>query len=139
MSSVSIKLALEARLRAMPNGLPTAWENVNFTPQANVPWQRVYVLPAESFSPAFGAGSELVQESGLLQVTLCYPLGAGTTAVLTQAERIRAWFPKGLTLTAGGVEVQITKRASVAPANRDEGWVLCSVSIPYFSNLFMGA
>ena len=136
MSVLAIRRALEQRLEALDPAFPTAWENVEFTPDGN-PWQKAYLLPNNPVSPAFSSTTELVREQGLFQVTLNYPFNKGMGDVYAKVEQVRAHFPRGLTLTSGGVNVQIEKRASVAPAMRDGGWIVVVVSIPYFANTFV--
>lgn len=136
MSVVLIRRALEQRLAALDAAFPTAWENQEYTPVSGTPFQKVFLLPNETQSPTFGS-TELIRELGLLQVSLYYPLNKGMKDVGVKAEAIRAYFPKGLSLTSGGVTVQITKRASVAPAMREGEWTVVVVSIPYFANIFV--
>lgn len=135
MSILAIRRALEQRIEALEPTFPTAWENEEFEP-GEVAFQKVFLLPNNTVSPTFGS-TELVREQGLLQISLYYPTTGGMEDVYTKVEAIRAHFPKGLTLTSGGVNVQIEKRASVAPAMRDGAWMVVVVSIPYFANIYV--
>ena len=136
MSLPEIRVALETRLNALVPAIDTAWEDVTYSPKSGVPYQQITLLPSEPGSPTIGS-SELVRELGLLQVSLYYPIGEGMKRISERAELLRSWFPKGLTLSSGGVNVTISKRASVAPANRDGEWKVLPVSIPYFANVFV--
>lgn len=136
MSVVAIRQALETRLDLLTPQIPTAWENVEYSASSGTPFQRAYLLPGNNESPVFGS-TELVRELGLFQISLYYPIGRGMKDVSERAELIRAWFPRGLTLVSGGVNVIIQKRASVAPANRDGEWTVLPLSIPYFANVFV--
>lgn len=136
MSVLAIRRALEDRLNAIVPSLPTAYENVEFSSVSGQPFQKAFLLPGNSESPTVGDALDLVHESGIFQVSLYYPLGKGMKLISERVEVIREAFPKGLTLTSGGVDVRILKRASVAPANRDGEWTVIPVSIPYFSHVF---
>lgn len=136
MSILAIRRALEGKLKLLEPAFATAYENAEFTPVSQIPFQKVFLLPNNSQSPTFGS-TELVREQGLLQVSLYFPLNKGMKDVYTKAEAIRAHFPKGLTLTSGGVNVIIEKRASVAPAMREGEWLVVVISIPYFANIFV--
>lgn len=133
MSVASIRAALEVRLSAMPT-LRTAYENVAFTPTPGEPYQRATMLPATTQNPAFG--STLKHESGIFQVSLFYPVNAGSGAAYARADAIRAHFPRGLTLTYSGSTVTIQRTPSIGPAGVDGDRYIVPVSIPYFANLF---
>lgn len=138
MSLKLIRQALETRLNAL--GLPVgtvAWENVEFTPTSGTMFQKVSLMPSETVSLNKASTTELLREQGLLQVSVYGPLNKGMKDVYDRVELIRAQFPKGLTVTAGGVNVTISKRASVAPAMRDGEWIVVPVSIPYFANIYV--
>ena len=130
MSYLSIRSVLELRLNAMTVILPTAWENVPFT-QPSTAFQRVYLLPADTNNPTYG--DSLAMESGIFQISVCYPEGNGPADALTRAEALRAWFPRGLSLTDGNVTVRISRKPSIAPAQREPGLYVIPVSISYFS------
>lgn len=132
--------ALEARLEALTPKV-TAYENATFDPSEKLTdedmfYQRAYLLPAASRSPTLGGTTELVEEKGIFQVSIYYRPDEGTAGARARAEAIRAHFPRGLTLTSGGVSVQIQQRASVGPAMSSDGWYVVPVSIPYFCYVF---
>ena len=128
----SIRAALETRLNSIASPLPTAWENVPFT-QPITAFQRAYILPANSATPSFG--DNLSMESGLLKISLCYPEGTGPAAALARALSIRAWFPRGLSVTSGGITVRISSKPSIAPALYEPGLYVVPVTIPFFCYL----
>lgn len=130
MSYALIRQALETRLNAMSPALPTAWENVSFTPVATG-YQRVNILPAETRNPTFGGG--MAMETGIMQVSLCYPIENGSATAAARAESLRAWFYRGLSLTASNVTVIIDKTPSIAPAQYEPGLYVIPVSIHFYS------
>jgi hypothetical protein len=130
MSYALIRQALEVRLNALTPPLPTAWENSSFI-QPVTAFQRVSLLPANTSNPTFG--DTLAEEKGILQVTLCYPQGNGPVDAMTRAELLRAWFPRGLSISAGGITVRIRGKPSIGPAQYEPGIYALPVSIPYFT------
>jgi hypothetical protein len=114
----------------MSPALATAWENVSFTTVATG-YQRVNILPSETRNPTFGGG--MVMESGIMQVSLCYPVGNGSATAAARAELLRAWFYRGLSLTSGAVTVIIGKTPSIAPAQFEPGLYVIPVSIHFYS------
>ena len=137
MSSLkSIKAALEARLVAIASPLPTQWENVVFTPPTDgLPYQHVDILPASPDNPTLGDG--FYRELGLMQITLSYPIGGGSGAVYSKAEAIRAWFPRGLSLTSGGITVQIPRTPAIGPKLPSPDRFVLPISVRYYADVFV--
>lgn len=134
MSYVTIRQLLEVHLNSVVGALATAWENVPYKPTVNTPYQRVNLLPAGTENPVMDgawAGSGLKREVGVLQVTLHYPLNAGTSAITTRAELLRTHFARGTILVSGGVRVVIDKTPDVARAMIDDGYFVLPVSVVY--------
>ena len=127
-----IKSALETRLKAMPNGLATAWENVSFDPPAEA-YQRADMLPAAPENPTLGDG--FYRERGLFQITLFYPLDGGGGVVYAMAEAVRSWFPRGLSLVSGGVTVRIPSTGAIGPHFRENDRFALPVRIRYFADI----
>ena len=130
MSYVAIRSALEQRLNSLMPAIPIAWENVSFTPVATG-YQRINILPSETRNPTFGGG--MVMESGIMQVSLCYPVGNGAATAAARAEELRTWFYRGLSLTESNVTVIIDKTPSIAPAQYEPGLYVIPVSIHFYS------
>jgi len=132
----SIKAALEARLVAIASPLPTQWENVVFTPPTDgSPYQHVDILPASPDNPTLGDG--FYRELGLMQITLSYPIGGGSGAVYSKAEAIRAWFPRGLSLTSGGITVQIPRTPAIGPKLPSPDRFVLPISVRYYADVFV--
>lgn len=132
MSEASIRAALETRLDALSPALATAWENNDYTPVADTPYQRVHLMRAEPENPTFDA---FRRKLGFLQVTLFYPQGDGPAAAEARADLLSAHFPRGLTLTSGGYKVIIDGTPYVMPGFVDEDRWAVPVRVPYFSNI----
>ena len=123
MSVVSIRSALETALAAISPPIATAWENDAFTPpDLETPYQAAFLMLAQPDNTEIGP--QHVQR-GIFQVSLFYPLAAGTAAVNARAEMVRAAFRRGLSLTSGGIIVTVEKTAEIGPgAIADDRFVL---------------
>lgn len=134
MSIRSLRAALEVALNSISPALATQFENVPMTPAAGTPYQRVNLLRATPENPAIGAGMH--RDIGVMQVTLCYPIGAGPQAAETRAEAIRTAFARGASFTSGAVTVHITTTPNIGPAYVEADRYCVPVSIRYHSNQF---
>ncbi|NSX15981.1 DUF4128 domain-containing protein [Cupriavidus taiwanensis] len=131
MSNDAIRKALETRLNAMAPPLPTAWQNVQFTPVPGVPYQRADLLPGAPENPAFG---DYYREVGVFQVSLMYPQGAGPGAADARAKAVREWFSRGTTLIADGIAVVIQRTPAIAAGYADGDRWRVPISIQYFAS-----
>lgn len=134
MSMVIIRRLLEQRLNTATAPLPTAWQNVPYTAQPGVPWQRINLLPARTENPTFGDAFK--RETGIFQVTLAYGENAGPQTIEAKAEDIRALFPRGLRLTSGKVSVLIDEAPFTAPPFNDGGFFRLPVSVPWIADIY---
>ncbi len=133
MALLAVRRALENALSSITPSIPTAWENMDFTPVGGVPYQDVYLLPAEPENPTFGGSS--YRERGIYQVNLKYPLGTGPAAAAARAELIQATFARGNTFEKSGVTVQIEKTPEVLPYYNEQDRYVLPVRIRYFANV----
>lgn len=128
-----VRVALESRLAALTPALPTAWENVAYTPDLNTAFQRPTLLRAKPENPTIGAS--FYRETGVFQVMLCYPLNTGPAGADAQAELVRGWFPRASSVTASGVTVTIQGTPTIGPGASDGSFWCVPVSIPYYANI----
>lgn len=127
MSNAIIAAALSTRLATL--GLPTQWENSQFTPTANQTYLVEAFLPAATL--AVGVATSSADEfSGIYQVMVMSPRGGTKGPGLAAAEQVLAAFTRGLRLTRSGITVTIL-RSSLGPAlMQDDRWGI-PVSIDY--------
>lgn len=92
MSVSEIRTTLENELSNIRPELPTAWENVKFTPVSGVPFQKVNFLFS---NPDQTTIRQDYSQSGYMQVTLFYPLQQGPGEAMERAEMIRNTFRAG--------------------------------------------
>jgi hypothetical protein len=128
-----VRVALESRLAALTPALPTAWDNTSYTPSLSTAFQRPALLRGAPENPALG--SAFYREVGVFQVMLCYPLNGGSATADTRAQLIRAWFPRGSSLTANGTTVTIQSTPTIGPGMSDGSFWCVPVSIPYYANI----
>jgi len=131
MSVLHIGAALEAALDAISPPIDTDWENGQaFEPINGTPYQAVSVLFARPDNAEIGP--QYVQR-GFMQVTLMYPLNAGSGAAVARADLLRSTFRRGLSLTSGGVIVTIEKTPEIMPGFRDGDRYAVPVRVPFFA------
>lgn len=117
MSITSIQAALEKRLLLITPAIETAVENKSFTPKTGVPYQRLHHLLNNPVDMDMERST--VQERGIFQVSLFYPLDGGRVPAMTRAQAIRAQFKPLLTLTEGGLRVLIKDTAKIGSGSPD--------------------
>lgn len=134
MSTVAIRDAFEKRLKLMPT-LATAYENVDFIPVTNVPYQRTNLLPATPDNQVMGDG--FYQEIGLFQVTLFYPQNRGANPAQSKAEAVKTHFKRNTGMSEGSVLVQVTKTPTISPAFFDGDRYVIPISIYYIADIYL--
>lgn len=131
--SSDIISALQIRLQAIANPLPTQWPNTGYEPIAGTPYQQVFFRFAKPMNPEI---SPLYQDTGYMQITLRYPIDGGAKAVVDQAETLRNWFPWGLFLQANTHNLRIIATASLDGAFVDANRYCIPVKIYFNANSF---
>jgi hypothetical protein len=94
-----IRAAIEGRIAtqmAISPAYPVSYQNVPFTPPNNSPWLQVFLRLGDNdyatLLPIGGAGFN--RQNGVLVVNVFTPIGAGTAANFTIAERIKDLFDR---------------------------------------------
>ena len=118
MSIVLIQSALEKKLAALAGALPTAYENEVFVPVTGQPYQKVFLLVNTPVDYALTA--DMVEQRGLFQVTLLFPLGTGRGAAQSRAQAIATHFKPVQVLTEGAVKVQINSTPRIGDGMVDD-------------------
>lgn len=131
MTIATIRAALESRLSGMGGALPSAMENVDYSPTVGVAWQRVRMLVNTPVDHA--VTSDVIEHRGFLEVILHYPQGVGTATAAAKAQAIAARFAPVQTLSSGSTRVEITKTAHIGTGFPLDGWFCIPVSIPWVS------
>lgn len=132
MSLFKIRAALETALNNMSPALATAWENTPFNPVSGVPYQQVFIDPAEPYHQEFG---QLYEQSGIFQINLRYPLQNGIAEAQTRGELVQGIFKRGLSFSSDGVTVTIQKTPAIGRgAVVDNRWFL-PIRIYFYAHL----
>lgn len=132
--SENIRRALETHLAAMSPALATRFENASGAdPVTGTPYQQAYMLYAEPDNSVLGCVRR--REVGIFQVTLCYPIGAGSAAAQARADAIRAHFARGTVVSAGGQNTLINRTPSKVTLGRIDDRYKVVVSIPYSADI----
>ncbi len=120
-SDQSMRIAglLESHVAAICSslGLPVAWPNIAFTPPDNVPYGRVYILPAQTVGQDLEG--QLRTYQGILQFNIIAPAGSGVTQARGMATSVADAFPDGLPLVDGDLTVYINGPPQVRPPIQD--------------------
>ena len=135
MSLFLVAQAMEALLATVSTGVETANENQSYAPKTGVPYQQIYLIPAEPSNPSMG--SNFYREQGIFQVTLRYPFGAGSGAALTQAELIKATFRRGMSMVAGGQITIVDRTPAIMPHVIDGDRYCLSVRVRFYADIYV--
>lgn len=131
MADDKIRTILEGHLAAMPQPMPTVWQNRKPTGgfDENKPHQKAFLLRAANRS--YGLREKTTLHSGIFQVNLCYPSGNGIAEIEARGVALQEHF-KGQILTLDGVTVTIRGKPSIADPISISPYVV-PVSIRYQS------
>lgn len=133
MSVISIRAALETALAAIEPAIDTDYENNGYIVKPGIPYQIVNLLFGEPENPEIS--KKFVQEKGVFQVTLRYPLSTGSADAAERAELIKTMFEAPATFTAGGISVTVERTPWVGPGSRDGDRWQVPVRIRFYSNI----
>jgi hypothetical protein len=110
-----IRAAIEGRIAtelAKAPVYPVSYQNIPFTPPNNSPWLQVFLRLGEN---AYATLKSFNRQNGVLVVNVFTPIGAGTAANFTIAERIKDLFDRqtvsGIIFDAASGPAQVTPAA----------------------------
>lgn len=106
MSLLDVQTALTAAAVAALSGIPTEYENGQFTKPTRDKWAKLSFLP--NVPSVVTLGDEGQDEAdGILQIDLNYPQGTGDAEARADFEELRAAFPAGTYYTSDGQSVMV--------------------------------
>jgi hypothetical protein len=129
---LSTKKAVEVRLSTL--GIPTAYENAEFTPVANQVYLRVQLQVQSPEDPTIG--DLYYRERTQLQVFVCSLLNQGTASGITTAESIRSLFAKGTFLSQDGYRIYITTTPQIKGSIKTSDRLVTPVMIDITTDVF---
>jgi hypothetical protein len=114
-----VRAAIEGRIAtqmAIAPAYPVSYQNVPFTPPNNAPWLQAFIRFGDNayatLLPTGSAGFN--RHNGVLTVNIFTPIGAGTAANFTIAERVKDLFDR---VTVSGIIFDpVSGPAQVTPA-----------------------
>lgn len=127
MNIETIRGKLDRHLLLLAPALPTAFQDVQFTPPANgAPYQRTTLIPAPPQTPTLT--EDVARDQGIYQIMLSYPTGNGPGLADRRASAIQAHFPALLDL---GDRLRTRGKPTIAAPLPDDTRILIPVSVRY--------
>lgn len=130
MIETKIWLALKSRIDTLSHGYPLAWPSEKFTLTGADPYIRVAHLPATPLDDAV-TSKTTGNRTGVLVLTLVYPLGQKPAVYIDLAAQIASHFRKGQDMTYKGTCVKVTDWPHVAGGFEDSGFWCIPVRISW--------
>ncbi|WP_318387711.1 phage tail terminator-like protein [Enterobacter sp.] len=126
-----ITTALEAMLGiwADGEGVPVAWDNIQFDPPADVLYLVSHDLPARPYSIDLAGDCRVYP--GVYQVNVVAPAGGGKSQARAMARRIAALFPENQEIPGDGFTAWVTAPPAIYPGIPDGVSYTVPVSISY--------
>lgn len=130
----TISAALDAYFESQltGNALAVAWEDVAFTPQTGTPYLEP-TLSAYSRMPAGPGPNTTFLERGTYTVAVVWPAGSGKGAALAEADKVKTWFPRGLSLTLANQAPLIVQYATLGPSVDSGDWIKVPVTVNWLT------
>ena len=112
-------------------GIATAYENTNYSPAVGTPFAQLFFLPDQPKGVTLsGIGED--EHTGIFQINLNYPQGAGAGAAADKADAIREYFEAGARFAFDSQEVLVLSCGRAGGRN-DSGWFILPVSINFMA------
>lgn len=112
----------------------TAEQNASYQPVVGVPYQLIHLITFKPDEPTQGGG--YYREHGVFQVTLVYPVGTGSGAIMARAELIRSYFQKGSNLLHSGITVTIPETPEFGYEQGSSDNISLPVKIGYRADIY---
>jgi hypothetical protein len=133
MSVIKIRQALETALASIVPSIDTQYENLPYSPKANVPYQSAYLIMNTPENPT--VCDSFHRERGIFQVTLRYPLLAGTIASAVQAEKIATLFRRSSVFYKDNIRVVSDKTPYIRVMPNELDRFVTVVKIYFYSDI----
>lgn len=108
--------------------VPIAWPNLPTIP--NGAYLRPWLLPEPTEALTLSAAGPN-DYKGIYQVSVFWPVGAGTTAVLETASAIAAHFKRGTSITRESIRTWVDAPPYLGPMIQEPDIFQLPVSVPY--------
>lgn len=98
MTANTIRQIIESRVAtemALNPAYPVNYENTVFTPPNTTPWLQVFIRYGDSsYATLMAPATGLNKQNGVVTINIFTPVGAGTAANLTIANRVKQLFDR---------------------------------------------
>ncbi|WP_110875916.1 phage tail terminator-like protein [Franconibacter helveticus] len=130
-----ITTALEARLGAWAEGegVPVAWDNIQFEPPTDALYLISHDMPARPYS--IDLAGECRVYPGVYQVSVVAPAGGGKAQARALARRVAALFPENEEIPGDGFSAWVTSPPAIYPGVPDGVSFTIPVSINYRADI----
>ncbi|WP_144815161.1 phage tail terminator-like protein [Enterobacter sp. DE0047] len=130
-----ITTALEAMLGiwADGEGVPVAWDNIQFDPPGDGLYLISHDMPAQPYSIDLAGGSRVYP--GVYQVTVVAPAGGGKSQARALARRVAGLFPENQEIPGDGFTAWVTSPPAIFPGIPDGVSYSIPVSINYRADI----
>ena len=108
---LNIRQILEAAVMAVKPAIDTQLENTTYSPKIGEPYQQLYFLPARPDTLTIDENA--LYQSGVFQITLCYPTGRGSKEIYERIALYAKAFQQGVKLEKGRTKVYISAPVGV--------------------------
>lgn len=135
MLTTNIVKALEKAVVAnTPVGVSNAFDNTDFIPVLNQPYQQIIILFGRPDNITLGSSHYI--EKGLLKIVTNYPANSGKGDSIARIQQIRDYFKRGTTFTEGDSKVIIDKTPEIGQGRNLNGQWIVPVIIQWYSEVF---
>lgn len=108
-----------------------AWEGVAFAPVKGTPYMATSI--ASRAAQTLGIGPFVPRFwSGVYSILVSHPSGEGLGPAYEEADRVLRHFPRGLSMTSGGLVVTV-ESATVRPSYSASDWVNVPVQVSWYA------
>ena len=127
-----IRQALETYADTLAPKLPTAYENVNFSPPVG-PYQAYFVLFAEPDDAGY-KDSDYFQR-GIFTIVLLYPTNQGPGNADARAKLFRQHFKRGTTIALPKYSVVVERTPEITGGNIEDNRFVVRVRVRWYAQV----
>lgn len=134
---VDIQGAFDAALGTWAAAYPieVQWANSTKTPVVNTLYLQAKLLPAPTQSPSFGAAH--IRYTGIYQILVYAPMGAGVGAANAVCDSIMDLFPQGTMLAMSRGRITLDRYPSQGGGIQQNGWFVTPMSVQYRADVLL--
>lgn len=133
MSDFTIRKGFLKKLEAMPGVIDTAFENEEFDPTDEVPYQTVEMIAFPPSNPTYGG--DFYRENGFLRIRIHYPTRVGEGAASQYAQTVRSWFKRGSSINEDGIDIVIQSTPLIGQGVVVDDRYTRTIDVEYFANI----